>query len=208
MLNLLISFIFPMLNILFYFFSIILLFSSLLVVTTHNFIVAVLFLVLSFLISSILLLLLECEFLALMIIIIYVGAVAILFLFVLMMLETKLKNLNKDIILYFPFGIFLTFVFFMEILFSISANFSNNLYDNTSFLYNTYYSWYSTVDSLTDISVFGNILYTHFVLQFLLVGFVLFLSLVGVVYLTVNPIYKNYKNQVVFHQLSRNSIIF
>ena len=195
-----------MLNLLFYFFSIILLLSALAVVLTHNSIVSVLFLVLCFLVSSILLILLECEFLALMLIIIYVGAVAILFLFVLMMLETKLKNLNKNIFIYFPFGVFINLVFCIEITNSISNSFLQNPYKN-NFLYNTYCSWYGKVDYLTDIEVFGNILYTQYVLQFLVVGFVLFLALIGVVFLTSNPI-KNYKSQVVFYQLSRNSIIF
>jgi NADH-quinone oxidoreductase subunit J len=195
-----------MLNLLFYFFSIVLLLSALAVVLTHNSIVSVLFLVLSFLISAILLILLECEFLALMLIIIYVGAVAILFLFVLMMLETKLKNLNKNIFIYFPFGVFINAVFFIEITNSISNSFLANPYIN-NFLYNTYCSWYGKVDSITDIEVFGSILYTHYVLQFLVVGFILFLALVGVVFLTSNSV-KNHKNQVVFHQLSRNSVIF
>lgn len=195
-----------MLNLLFYFYSILLLLSALAVVLTYNSIVSVLYLVLCFLISSILLILLECEFLALMLIIIYVGAVAILFLFVLMMLETKLKNLNKNIFLYFPFGVFINIIFCIEITNSISNSFLSNPYTN-NFLYNTYCSWYGKIDALTDIQVFGSILYTQYVLQFLVVGFVLFLALVGVVFLTSNPM-KSYKNQVVFYQLSRNSVIF
>lgn len=196
-----------MLNLLFYFFSIVLLLSALAVVLTHNSIVSALFLVLCFLISSIILMMLECEFLALMLIIIYVGAVAILFIFVLMMLETKLKNLNKNIFLYFPFGVFINIIFCLEITNSISNSFSYNPYTN-NFLYNTYCSWYGKIDYLTDIEVFGNILYTQYVLQFLVVGFILFLALIGVVFLTSNP-NKNYnKTQVVFYQLSRNSVIF
>lgn len=195
-----------MLNLLFYFFSIVLLLSALAVVLTYNSIVSVLFLILCFLISAILLILLECEFLALMLIIIYVGAVAILFLFILMMLETKLKNLNKNILLYFPFGVFINLVFCIEITNSISNSFFKNSYTNNLF-YNTFCNWYGKVDYLIDIQVFGNILYTHYVLQFLLVGFVLFLALVGVVFLTSTPI-KSPKSQVVFYQLSRNSVIF
>lgn len=196
-----------MINLLFYFFSIVLLLSALAVVTTHNSIVSALFLVLCFLVSSILLMLLECEFLSLMLIIIYVGAVAILFIFVLMMLETKLKNLNKNIVLYFPFGVFINIIFCIEITNFFSINFFQNPYKNT-FLYNTYCSWYGKIDFLTDIEVFGQILYTQYVLQFLVVGFVLFLAVIGVVFLTSNP-NKNYnKNQVVFYQLSRNSVIF
>lgn len=195
-----------MVNVLFYFFSCILVLSSLAIVTTYNSIVSVLFLVLSFLISAILLILLECEFLALMLVIVYVGAVAVLFLFVLMMLETKVKNLNKGLLVYFPFGVILNSILFFEIMNSVSTNFLPTSYlHNNSFITDNYFSY---INNSTDIQVFGHIIYTHFVLQFLIVGFILFLVLVGVVFLTANPIYKNHKNQTVFYQLSRNSIIF
>lgn len=198
-----------MVNILFYFFSFILIFSSLSIVTTYNSIISVLFLVLSFLTSSILLILLECEFLALMLVIVYVGAVAVLFLFVLMMLETKVKNLNRGLLVYFPFGVFLNSIFFFEIMNSVLINFSptSYLYENHFIIYD-YISYFNQLNNSTDIQVFGHILYTHFVLQFLVVGFVLFLVLVGVIFLTANPIYKTHKTQSVFYQLSRNSIIF
>lgn len=199
-----------MVNILFYFFSFILVLSSLAIVMTYNSIISVLFLVLSFLVSAILLILLECEFLALMLAIVYVGAVAILFLFVLMMLETKFKNVNKGILIYFPFGVLLNSIFFFEIVSSVSENFifSNSYLSNNYDEVPNYVSYFNQINHLTDIQVFGHIIYTYFVLQFLIVGFVLFLVLVGVVFLTANPIYKNHKNQTVFYQLSRNSIIF
>ena len=192
-----------MLNFLFYFFSIILIFSSLAVVVSHNSIVSVLFLVLSFLISSILLMLLECEFLALMLIIIYVGAVAVLFLFVLMMLETKLKSLSKDILTYFPFGVFITGVFFIQFINLISNNFSSNAYSG-SFSSNNSVNWYQNLDSITDLEVYGQLLYTQFVFQVLIVGLILFLSLVGVVYLTSKSSTPNFKTQASFCQLSRS----
>lgn len=96
-----------MISVLFYFFFIILGFSSLCVVLFQNTFFALLFLILSFLLVSILFLFLECEFLAFILIVIYVGAIAILLLFVLMMLETKLRNFSKNIVIYFPFGMFI-----------------------------------------------------------------------------------------------------
>lgn len=197
-----------MVNILFYLFSIFLLLSSLVIIFSYNSIVSVLFLILSFVISAVLLLLLECEFLALLLITIYVGAVAVLFLFILMMLETKLINLSKKLILYFPFGIFVSVFFFFEVLFCVSESFEVNAYNQFfSFLSIDYCNWYGKIDSLSDVEVFGQILYTHFVLQFLLVGFLLFLALVGVVYLSVNTTERQSKNQAVFHQLSRNPTV-
>ena len=164
---------------------------------------ALLFLIFSFLLTSIILFFLECEFLALILIIIYVGAVAVLLLFVLMMLETKLKSLSKDIIKYFPFGVFITGVFFFQFVNLISHSFSNNLYYQSLSL-NTYFNWYQNLDSITDLEVYGQLLYTQFVFQVLIVGLILFLSLVGVVYLTSKSGNRNFKTQTSFCQLSRS----
>ena len=77
-------------NLLFYVFSGTLIFSSVMVISAQNAIYSVLFLVLSFLAAASFLFLLKCEFLSLIFILIYVGAIAILFLFVVMMLNIKL----------------------------------------------------------------------------------------------------------------------
>ena len=192
-----------MINVLSYFFLTILFISSLCIVLLQNTFFALLFLILSFVLTSIILFFLECEFLALILIIIYVGAVAILLLFVLMMLETKLKNVSKDIMIYFPFGVFINGIFFMEFLNLISKSFSANAYSSSS-SFNVYLNWYQNLDSLIDVEVYGQILYTQFVLQLLIVGLVLFLALVGVVFLTIQPVYKSYKSQTSFCQLSRS----
>ena len=98
-------------NSLFYFFSCILILSSLMIILSQNSIYSVLFLVLSFVSSSSIMFLLECEYISLIFIIIYVGAIAVLFLFVVMMLDIKTVYLVKDSLKYFPFGSFLGIVF-------------------------------------------------------------------------------------------------
>jgi NADH-quinone oxidoreductase subunit J len=192
-----------MINVLSYMFFALLGISSLCVVLLQNTFFALLFLILSFLLTSILLFFLECEFLALILIIIYVGAVAVLLLFVLMMLETKLKSLSKDIIKYFPFGIFINGIFFFELVSLITNCFSIDL-NSQSYFFNTYVNWYKKLDALTDLEVYGQLLYTQFVLQVLIVGLILFLVLVGVIYLTSNRTSKSFKSQTSFCQLSRN----
>lgn len=192
-----------MINLLSYFFLTLLCLSASCVVLLQNTFFALLFLILSFFLTSIILFFLECEFLALILIIIYVGAVAVLLLFVLMMLETKLKNLSKDIIRYFPFGVFINGVLFFQLADLISRSFNTNLYTNSSF-FNNYLNWYDKLDSVTELELYGQILYTQFVLQVLIVGLILFLALVGVIFLTTKPIYKSYKSQTSFCQLSRN----
>lgn len=122
----------------FYFFSSILLLSSLLTVFSQNSVYSVLFLVLSFVSSSSLLFLLECEYISLIFIIIYVGAIAVLFLFVVMMLDVKIIYSAKDFLKYFPFGSFIGIVFLIEILLIVPSVFEEVNPYTTSFLFNFY----------------------------------------------------------------------
>jgi len=191
-----------LINLLFYFFSNILLISSLLLIIVQNSIYSVLFLVLSFISSASLLFLLECEFIALIFIIIYVGAIAVLFLFVVMMLDIKSINLTKDTIKYFPFGSFVGVVFLIEILLVVFKNFEINPYQK-SFLFNFYANWFEKIDSFTDLKSLGQILYTYYVLQFLIAGIILLLAVIGSVVLTIKIQAKQSKKQVIFRQLSR-----
>ena len=189
-------------SMLFYFFSNVLLVSSLMVIVVQNSVYSVLFLVLSFLSASSVLFLLECEFIALLFIIIYVGAIAVLFLFVVMMIDLKSLSIKKDILKYFPFGIFIGLVFYSEILLVIYENFKENPYI-TSFLYNFYINWFEKIDSLTEIEIIGQILYTNYVVQFLISGNILLLAVVGSVFLTLGNYVKTNKSQIIFKQLSR-----
>jgi NADH-quinone oxidoreductase subunit J len=191
-------------NILFYTFSIILLLSSVMVILVQNSIYSVLFLVLSFFSASSILFLLNCEFLALIFILIYVGAIAVLFLFVVMMLDLKSSNLQKDALKYFPFGFVVGSIFLTEILLVIKEIFKPNPYQE-SFMYNFYVNWYDKLDSFTEIHSIGQIVYTQYVLQFLIAGNVLLLATLAAVVLTINTnISSKPKTQIIFKQLSRN----
>ena len=194
-------------NVLFYFFSIFLIISATMVVISRHPIFSLLFLVSSFLFASFLLFLFECEFLALLFIIIYVGAIAVLFLFAIMMLEFKLDNLSKNLMKYMPVGFIFGFVLFFPLLNKITIQFEYNLYPN-SFYFNKYKNWYDLIDSVTDVEVYGQVLYSYFVLQLLLAGLILLVVLVGVVYLTNTFNSKETLKQSTFKQLSRNSKFF
>jgi NADH-quinone oxidoreductase subunit J len=172
-----------MLNFLFFIFATILVVSCFSVTTTQNSIYAVLFLVLGFLSGSFLLILLDCELLALLLTIIYVGALAILFLFAVMMLNIKLTADSP--IKYFPFGSFVGSLFLLEVLSVVFTSFKSNPYQN-SFLYNEYQNWHIRIDSISEIDVLSQVLYTHYVLQFLVVGLILFLVAINVTILTIN----------------------
>ena len=101
--------------ILFYFFSSILLLSSLLIIIEINTIYSILLLVLSFVMATSLLFLLESEFMALIFIIIYVGAISVLFLFVIIMLNFKITNSLKDLVKDLTTNNFLVLIFSLEL---------------------------------------------------------------------------------------------
>lgn len=99
--------------------------------------------------------------------------------------------------------VFTQVIFFIEFISLLNKSFGNNKYTDNFFI-NTYFNWYLKIDSLMDFEVYGQILYSQFVLQFLIVGLILFLALIGVVFLVIKPIYKSFKSRTSFSQLSRN----
>ena len=189
-------------NILFYFFSIGLVISTFIVVISKHPIFTVIFLAISFIFASFLLFLMECEFLALLFLVIYLGAILILFLFAVMMLESKLTNLFNSQIKYIPIG--LIFIFLLLSYFVININLNYITTYNFNYLYfNIYQNWYNLIDCCTDVVIYSQILYSYYVLQFLITGLILLLMLICVVYLT-NSYYKHQiNNQSVFKQLSK-----
>lgn len=173
------------------------------IILSQNSIYSVLFLVLSFVSSSSILFLLECEYISLIFIIIYVGAIAVLFLFVVMMLDIKTVHLTKDSLKYFPFGSFLGLVFIFEILIAVPGVFEFvNPYSN-GFLSNNYSDWLNKLDYFNEITSIGHLLYTDYVIQFLLSGNILLLSTIGPVTLVLARCVETTKTQVTFKQLSR-----
>ena len=184
-----------------------LLFSASMVIISKNPLHSVLFLVTSFLSSSILLFLFENEFLALFFLIIYLGAITILFLFVVMMLDIKYRDLQTSR-LYLPMGVLIGATVLIETYVAFEKVFSVNT-NVTAQDYNFYSSWYNNLDALSDIYVFGQIFYTHYVLQILIAGLILYLAVIGVAFLTVRSALDNGKKreQSLFRQLSRKNTL-
>jgi NADH-quinone oxidoreductase subunit J len=196
--------------------------SSSFVVFSSNPIYSLLWLVLTFLFSTSLLLLIGSEFLALIFIVVYIGAIAVLFLFAIMLLDFKIKNLaakkNKSFTSVFFFNLF--FLIFLILLNQVQSIhiFSNFTINWTSFVFfilfftdNTYlvfFNWSDILNSLNDIETYSLLIYDVFVLQLLLVGFILLVVLIGVVFLTNS--YQSIKilDQSIFKQVSVNSNFF
>lgn len=168
-------------------FFIILLISATISVFSKNTVYAVLSLIVCFLAASSILFLHKCEFVPFLFIVVYVGAIAVLFLFVVMMLETKIRSVEKTKIKYIPTGFYIGFFFLIS---SLINNFDywfkiRNPYYN-SFKYNEYTNWVTKIDFLLEIETIGCVLYTYYIVFFLISGFLLFLAVLGSVSLTTN----------------------
>ncbi len=176
---------------LFYIFSIIIVLSCLGVVSSKNPVYSVLFLILAFINSAILFLFLNAEFLAMLLIVVYVGAVAVLFLFVVMMLNVKNEEKNIKFQKYTPFTLLIVTVVFVEILYIfvsddvILKNIS--LSENLSFKNNTIF--------------LGNILYTDYFLLFQISGIILLVAMIGAIVLTLRS-RTGVRKQIINKQIS------
>lgn len=189
-------------NFLFYLFSVVLVFSAIMVIVAQHSVFSLLFLVLSFISSSFLLFMLECEFLALIFIVVYVGAIAVLFLFAVMMLDAKLQNLSRNVFKYLPIGFLFSLGFLVPLIYQFNAQVNKS---NESVFY---INWYDLIDSTTDVDVYGQMLYSYFVLQFLVVGLILLVVLISVVYLTNTYSSRQTVDQSTLKQLSVSSKFF
>lgn len=179
---------------LFYLFSFILIASALVVVSARNMVHSVMFLVLCFLNASALFLLLGAEFLAMLLIVVYVGAIAVLFLFVVMMLNVDLKEMEKKVNRHLPVLILVGVVMLFEIL--IITKFSTAKFYETKLLFPTPLDIHNT-------NAIGNILYTDFILPFQLSGAILFVAMIGAIVLTLKDETRYIRKQRICDQVSR-----
>ena len=174
------------------------------VVASHS-VFSLLFLVLSFIASAFLLFMLECEFLALIFIVVYVGAIAVLFLFAVMMLDAKKFQLEKNFFRFIPVGFLFALGFLLPLLYQISFGTDDN---KSFFTQSSYVNWHDLIDSISDVEAYGQVLYSYFVLQFLVVGLILLVVLIGVVYLTNTYTSNKAVDQSTYKQLSVSSKFF
>lgn len=121
-----------------------------------------------------------------------------------MMLESKLSNLSKNSLKHFPVGIIFGSIFIVVLFYEISLFFESN-YNSNYFYLNIYQNWYDLIDSTNDVEVYGQVLYSYYVLHFLISGLILLLALIGVTILTNNFVSEQIVDQSLFKQLSRNS---
>lgn len=161
---------------------IVIILSGLLVVNVSNPVHSIFFLVFLFLNSAVYLFLLRNEFLSIMFIIVYVGAIAVLFLFVIMMLNVKIIELKMAYINYIPLSILVLIFFMLE--FTLYIKLNNLIVFSLPF--DSYVYWLNFYQyQLTNIHVFGFYLYNYYSLFFITSAFVLFVATLGAILLTL-----------------------
>ena len=184
----------------FYLFSAVILLSSLMVISAKNPVHSVLFLILSFLNAAGIFVILHAEFLAMILIIVYVGAVAVLFLFVVMMLDIKSTISKENILQYMPIGLLVGLVFIAELVIVLI----NTKLDLTSIqiLSNPM----SNFVGQSNTEAIGSVLYTNYILYFQLSGIILLVAMIGSIVLTLRE-REGVKRQIISEQLERRGKI-
>lgn len=155
--------------------SAIVLISAICVIAARNPVHSVLFLILAFFTSSGLLILIGAEFLAMLLVVVYVGAVAVLFLFVVMMLDVDFVELKQGFLNYAPFGGVVALVFFAEIALVASAMGISGPTENFD----------ASPGAATNVEAIGQVMYTQYLLLFQIAGVVLLVAMIGAIVLTL-----------------------
>ena len=159
----------------FYLFAVVLIASAVMVIASRNPVHSVLFLILAFVSAAGLFVLLGAEFLAMILVVVYVGAVAVLFLFVVMMLDVDFAELRAGVARYWPFATLLALVLLAEIVFALAAwNAGTIVAPKAS----------PTVQDVSNIELLGRALYTRYVYIFEAAGLVLLVAMIGAIVLT------------------------
>jgi len=180
-------------QIFFYLFSAVMTGSAVMVIVARNPVHSVLFLILAFVNAAGLFLLMGAEFLAMILIVVYVGAVAVLFLFVVMMLDVDFAELKQGFAKHLPLGIILGLILFIELAmvigtYLVSPDASHSI---------------PTLDpSVSNTEALGRVLYTDYIYYFQTAGLVLLVAMIGAIVLTLHH-RPNVKRQNIANQVAR-----
>ena len=174
----------------FYLFASILVLSALMVITARNPVHSVLFLILGFFNAAGLFVLLGAEFIAMILVIVYVGAVAVLFLFVVMMLDISFSDLRKGAMQYVPMGLIIGAVLLLEFFTLFGAwQFAPEAMGQVS-------APIAADSELTNTEALGQLVYTKYFLPFQLAGLILLVAMIGAIVLTHRQRSGVYKQRV------------
>jgi NADH-quinone oxidoreductase subunit J len=179
----------------FYLFSFVTILSSIAVISARNTVHAVFFLILDFVSVSCLFIMLGAEYLGMLTLIVYVGAVAVLFLFVVMMLNVNFKELRAGFLSYLPFGSLIGVVIITELGMMIGTWKYKDSFIKTSEI--------KINSEVTNTEALGNVLYTDYIQYFQLSGIILLVAMIGAILLTFRK-KEGLKRQDITRQVSRD----
>jgi NADH-quinone oxidoreductase subunit J len=178
----------------FYVFSIIAVASALMVIASRNPVHSVLFLILTFVNAAGLFMLAGAEFLALILIVVYVGAVAVLFLFVTMMLDVDFASMRQGMLQYAPVGVVIGVILLLELLLVAGSFVISPETTATAVV---------PIDvSIENTRALGQVIYTRYVFLFQAAGGVLLVAMIGAIVLTLRH-KSGVKRQDIFKQSNR-----
>jgi len=180
----------------FYVFAAVAVAAGIMVVTARNPVHSVLFLILAFFNAAGLFVLMGAEFLAMILIIVYVGAVAVLFLFVVMMLDIDFVELRQGFVKYLPVGGLIGIVLLIELLVVVGGLVA--LPESKAAIAEPV----ARQGNLTNTAMLGRLLYTKYVYLFQAAGLILFVAMIGAIVLTLRT-REGIKRQDVKRQLGR-----
>ena len=183
--------------IIFYLFASITIFSGVMVIALRNPVHSVLFLILAFFNTAGLFIMLGAEFLAMILVIVYVGAVAVLFMFIVMMLDINFVEMRQGFLQYLPIGGLIGLVLLIELVTMVGYSFSNDL-----LISETVNS--IKAEALPNAQALGEVLYTKYVFLFQSAGMILLVAMIGAIVLTHRK-RPGVKKQNISDQISRDA---
>ena len=186
-------------SIFFYTFSIIAIISAIMVTTSKNTVHSVFFLILDFISISCLFIMIGAEFLGMIMLIVYVGAVAVLFLFVVMMLNVAEQKQSWFIgkkSTHIPTGLIVSVLIFLELLVVVGGWKQKDGMMSSNTL---------VISDISNTHQLGLVMYTDYILYFQLAGIILLLSMIGAILLTFRK-RAGVKKQSYFKQISRDPL--
>jgi NADH-quinone oxidoreductase subunit J len=160
----------------FYLFAAVTVVSAFMVVASRNPVHSVLFLILAFFNSAALFLLMGAEFIAMILVIVYVGAVAVLFLFVVMMLDINIAELRQGFLKYLPIGAAVGVALFAELLLVLGAWTVSPVAAD---------SLRAKTPDISNTTAIGQLVYTDYMFLFQASGIVLLVAMIGAIVLTL-----------------------
>ena len=163
----------------FYLFASVAILAGVMVISARNPVHSVLYLILAFFNAAGLFVLMGAEFLAMILVVVYVGAVAVMFMFVVMMLDINFAELRLGFLRYAPIGAVVGLILLVELLIILGGWTLSPTARTTEAVAAT-----PAITDVTNTHALGNLIYTHYIYLFQIAGMILLIAMIGAIVLT------------------------